>query len=191
MGPTLHCEHCGNRGIHTVIDGVTETELVEFEPGNSFEEEFEIVFTRCENCLKHSLYVFLNGNSDESISLYPKEKQIDSAVPKAIRDAYMEALKIKRHSSIAFVVMVRRSLESLCKQKKAKGENLYKKIEDLGQKGIIPKALCEMANLIRLLGNEGAHADNKVFTIEEIEVLDYFYSTIIEYVYVGPNKIED
>lgn len=190
MEVKLLCQHCGNQGIHTVVATVTETETIELEPGNSFEEDFEIVFCRCENCDQHSLFSFLNGNSDESWSLYPREKQIDDSVPKGIRDAYSEALKIKKISSIAFVIMIRRALELLCKHEGAKGNDLSKKIQDLGRKEIIPKVLSEMADTIRLIGNDNAHDDKKTLDFHELELLDNFYSTIIEYVYIGPKKIE-
>lgn len=186
----LLCQHCGNQGIHSVVASVTETETIELEPGNLFEEDFEIVFCRCENCHQHSLFSFLNGDIDDSWSLYPIEKQIDNSVPKVIRDAYSEALKIKKISSVAFVIMIRRALELLCKHEKAEGNNLSKRIQDLGRKKIIPKVLSEMADTIRLLGNDNAHDNNNALDQHELELLDNFYSTIIEYVYIGPKKIE-
>ena len=190
MGPILLCQHCGNKGVHTIIESVTEIETIELEPGNSFEEEFEIVFAFCENCHRHSLFSFFNGNSEESWSLFPREKQIDQTVPKIIRDAYSEALKIKQISSIAFVIMIRRALDLLCKHEKAKGNNLHEKIKDLGKRNIIPEVLSDMADTIRLLGNENAHDDNEILSSQELDLLDDFYSTIIEYVYIGPKKIE-
>lgn len=190
MEVKLLCQHCGNQGIHSVIANVTESEAIELEPGISFDEDFEIIFCRCENCYKHSLFSFLGGNSEEAWSLYPTEKQIDDSVPKPIRDAYSEALKIKKISSIAFVIMIRRALDLLCKCEGAKGNNLREKIQDLGLKEIIPKVLSEMAHTIRLIGNDNAHDDNKTLGNYELELLDNFYSTIIEYVYIGPKKIE-
>lgn len=190
MEVRLLCQHCGNQGIHSVIATVTETETIELEPGVSFEQDFEIVFCKCENCYQYSLFSILDGNSDEAWSLYPKEKQIDDSVPKQIRDAYSEALKIKKISSIAFVIMIRRALDLLCKYEGAKGNNLSEKIQYLGRKEIIPKVLGEMADTIRLIGNDNAHDDNKVLDYNEIELLDNFYTTIIEYVYIGPKKIE-
>ena len=190
MGVKLLCQHCGNSGLHTVLESVIEVETIEFEHGNSFEENFEITFCRCENCNRHSLFSFLNGNSDEAWSLFPREKQIDQSVPKSIRNAYSEALKIKKISSIAFVIMIRRALDLLCKQEGATGNNLYEKIIDLGKKELIPKVLSDMADTIRLIGNDRAHDDNEILKENDLDVLDDFYSSIIEYVYIGPRKVE-
>ena len=190
MEAKLLCQHCGNTGIHTIITSVTEIETIELEPGHSIDEDFELVFCRCENCNRHSLFSFLNGISEESWSLFPKEKSVDYHVPKGVRNAYTEALKIKKISSIAFVIMIRRALELLCKHEGATGNNLYEMIKDLGDKDIIPKVLGDMADMIRLVGNEGAHDENEKFDENDLELLDNFYSTIIEYVYIAPKKLE-
>ncbi len=190
MEVKLFCQHCGNSGLHTVIVSATETETIEFESGIFFEEEFEIVFCKCENCNRHSLFSFLDGNSEESWSLFPKEKSIDQSVPILIRNAYSEALKIKKISSVAFVIMIRRALDLLCKQEDANGNNLYEKIQDLSQKGIIPRILSEMADTIRLLGNDSAHDNSEILDNNDLDVLDNFYSSIIEYVYIAPKKVE-
>lgn len=189
MEVKLLCQHCGNKGIHTVLEVAKEIESLELEPGVSFDYDFDIVFCRCENCLRHSLFSFLEGNMEESFSLYPREKSIDQIVPISIREAYSEALRVKKISYIAFPILIRRALDLLCKHEKAKGRNLEEKIKYLGEKGIIPKVLSEMADALRLLGNDCAH-DNKSLDVHDIEILDSFYSSIIEYVYIAPNKIE-
>ncbi|TXH26040.1 MAG: DUF4145 domain-containing protein [Cyclobacteriaceae bacterium] len=176
--------------MHTIVGSVMETETVELEPGNVFQQDFEILFCKCRNCEHHSLFSMLDGDPDVSWSLYPKEIYIDESVPKGIKDAYLEALKIKKTSKVAFVVMIRRALELLCKHESAVGRSLYEKINDLGAKDVIPKKLSQMADAIRLLGNDGAHENSGLLEEDDIEILDKFYSTIIEYVYIAPKKLD-
>lgn len=190
MSPSLYCQHCGNRGIHAIIISVIEKEKVEVEPGNFYDIDYEIVFARCENCKRHSLFSFFEANSDESYSLYPKEKQIEDTIPPAIRKAYEESLRIKQISPIAFTIMIRRTLDLICKLEGAKGFTLYDKIKYLGEKNIIPERLSDMAETIRLLGNKYTHEDIEDSPNNEIDVLEYFLDTIIEYLYVIPKKLD-
>lgn len=190
MGPRLYCMHCGNQGIHSIINSVIENEKIEIEPENYNDIDFEIVFVRCENCKRHSLFSFLNGDSDESYSLYPKEKQIEDTIPSAIKKAYEESLRIKQISPIAFTIMIRRTLDFICKLEGAKGFALSDKIKYLGEENIIPKQLSDMAETIRLLGNKYTHEDIEETSNSEVDVIEYFLKTIIDYLYVIPNKMD-
>lgn len=50
--------------------------------------------------------------------------------------------------------------------------------------------MSDTAKLTRILGNETVHDDNEVLSDQELEILDYFYSSIIEYVNIRSKKIE-
>lgn len=190
MNPILLCQHCGNRTSHTIIEKGEEIEEVEFEEGMKFDYVHYLWFTRCDNCSKHSLFYCMDDDPQESNCLWPNEKRISQAVPKDIRLAYEEALKVKKISKTAFVILIRRALEVLCKEEKVYGDNLAGKIKKLGDSGFIPQKLIDVADLIRLVGNDGAHSAESETTDYEINLIDEFYLAIIEYLYVAPEKVK-
>ena len=188
------CPHCGNvTSQKPIVEKITQTFKV-FDKDGEEVDEFEeyYILTKCITCDKISLF---NGwELDDSFSnyavLYPKDLKIGNEVPEAIRLSYSEAKKVKKVSSIAFLVLVRRALEFLCKEQKAGGRNLKAQLDDLAKKGIIPKTLSDMSDVLRILGNIGAHASEIKIEKEEIELVDEFFAAILEYVYVAPSKIK-
>lgn len=189
MNPLLLCQHCGNKTSHTILEKGYEKDEVEFEDGVKFEIDSYLWFTKCDNCGRYSLFNCMDDNPDESSSLWPNERNIDESVPTEIKIAYHEANKVKQISKIAFIIMIRRCLDILCKHEKAKGRDLYLKIVNLGSRGIIPNKLTDMADLIRLIGNNGSHENEIKINEIEINLLDEFFLAIIEYVYIAPQKI--
>lgn len=56
-------------------------------------------------------------------------------------------------------MMVRRTLEEICKDKGASGANLKLRIADLKSKIVLPQELIEAMDELRLLGNDAAHVE--------------------------------
>jgi hypothetical protein len=64
-----------------------------------------------------------------------------------------------------------RVLEELCEDRKATGNNLKERIASLSKIIIIPQALLQAADHLRLLGNGAAHIEGKTYqSIGEPEV---------------------
>jgi hypothetical protein len=122
--------------------------------------------------------------------LYPHERKLDSAIPEIIKKSFEEAKRVERISPNAFAVLVRRSLELLCKDQNAKGTNLKNQISDLCSRGVIPETLMEMANTLRFLGNLGAHEIDFDFERQETQAMQDFLVAMLEYVYVAPGRIK-
>ena len=82
--------------------------------------------------------------------------------------------------------MIRKTLEEICQDRNAKGKNLNLRLQDLGDKILIPKELIEGMNDLRLLGNDAAHIEAKTFNEvgkEEIEISLEFTKEILKAVY--------
>ena len=114
MEDLLLCQHCGNKTSHIIIAQGKEIEKAEIEKDYFIDLEFGIWFTQCKNCSKFSLYSCLDNNPDEAFSLFPKEPIISEHIPTDIAVAYKEALKVKRISKYAFIILIRRALELTC-----------------------------------------------------------------------------
>ncbi|WFU09098.1 DUF4145 domain-containing protein [Rhizobium sp. CB3090] len=83
-------------------------------------------------------------------------------IPQEIAASLEEALKCHGAGCYrASALLVRRTLEELCADKNATGDNLKKRIEALKSAAIIPPGLLEAADELRVLGNDAAHIEAK------------------------------
>jgi hypothetical protein len=192
----LICSHCGNKAPHVMKTQISSREVVfdmNSEPLGEIENYFYL--TECKTCNGICLYSDWEasdnpGDLQKASLLYPAPRALGEAIPKEIRKSYEEARKVEKISPNAFAVLIRRSLELLCKDQKAKGNNLKEQIADLSAKGIIPTTLVEMAETLRFIGNIGAHKIEVDIDLEETSAIDDFLVAMLEYVYVAPNKIK-
>jgi hypothetical protein len=123
--------------------------------------------------------------------IYPKAGFIDVVVPVSVARIYEEAYRIKETAPNAYVVMIRKGLEAVADDQRVSGRTLQQKILKLSQNGIVPKALAEATDLIREIGNIGAHANKTDVHPLLVYAVDEFFRTIVEYVYVAPKKLKD
>jgi len=90
----------------------------------------------------------------------------------------------------AFANQIRRALEFICGSENAKGSNLFEQLRDLAQRGVLPTGLIDVAALIRQVGNIGSHASTKEISRWDAELLDSLFRMILEYVYIGPARLD-
>ena len=82
--------------------------------------------------------------------------------------------------------MVRKTLEELCRDRGAQGDNLKKRITNLGAKVVLPNELLEGLDDLRLLGNDAAHIESQQFNQigqEEIEIGIDFTKEVLKATY--------
>jgi hypothetical protein len=189
-----HCNHCGNRTSHKILHVTTSREEVynTKEPSDRYEIDTYYVLTKCKTCDCVSLFCDYTGIGDisESFLVYPIDKSPREHVPKKIGDSYREALKVEKLSPKAYAILMRQTLELLCKDRSALGRNLAEQIKYLASKQIIPTTLAEMSDTLRILGNIGAHGDDYQFDPLEIAAMKDFINATLEYVYVAPATLE-
>ena len=93
---------------------------------------------------------------------------------------------------VAAAIMIRKTLEEICIDKGAIGDNLYKKIQDLSKKILIPKELIEAMHELRLLGNDAAHIEAETYNNigrEELIISIDFTQEIIKAIYQYENLL--
>jgi predicted nucleic-acid-binding Zn-ribbon protein len=196
MEQIVTCPHCGNETTHEILYTVETSEkaysIIDIDDMIDFDVTFYL--TKCVTCKDISLFWDseideIQGKLSEATICYPKHNYFGEEIPNTIVQTYNEARRIKNISPTAFAVMIRRGLEFLCQEKKAKGKNLYNQLADLGKTGIIPNTLVEMGDTLRFLGNQGAHATNYKIGKTEVQAIDDFFIAMLEYVYIGPAKL--
>jgi len=94
-------------------------------------------------------------------------------IPHGVLRVFREAVQC--HASkcyVASAIMVRRTLEEICSERGAVGKTLFKRIEDLGTRIVLPQELKDALHELRLLGNDAAHVEASTFAkVDEEEVL--------------------
>jgi len=83
-------------------------------------------------------------------------------------------------------MMVRKTMEELCLDRKATGANLKEKIAALGKTIVLPKELLDGMDDLRLLGNDAAHVESQTFNNvgqEELEVAIEFAKEVLKATY--------
>jgi hypothetical protein len=127
--------------------------------------------------------------TNKLLASYPAERiDFDATnIPAAVTTAMEEAITCSANQClIAAAIMVRKTLEELCSDRKATRKNLKDRLRDLGTKIVLPKELLEGLDDLRLLGNDAAHLESQEFNqvgIEEVEVGIEFTKEVLKATY--------
>jgi len=150
---SARCPHCGKE---VVLESLGQ---YDFGVGN------EIVCgqRRCPNpeCKGHMFVAFQKGKL--AISYPPVRIDFNSEnIPQTVLSTFEESLNCHANGCfVASAIMVRRTLEEICADRGANGNNLKARLKNLGSKIVLPQELLEAMDELRLLGNEAAHLEAK------------------------------
>jgi Domain of unknown function (DUF4145) len=189
------CPHCGHRSPQKVVFTQQYEETIHDFDGGSYNDvpsTYHVLL--CEICNQLILRNHWNICRKESCMKggiqWPHIRALHEAVPKRIREIYQEANSIKRVAPNAFAVQIRRALEALCEDRGVHSGSLNSRLQELVSRGELPAVLAEVTNVLRLLGNIGAHAAEVDVNLGQVPAIDEFFRAIIEYVYVAPYKVQ-
>jgi hypothetical protein len=176
----FRCPGCGQLGtFELLLNNVQDMNL----PNNT-----RIGERRCPNLQCRTL-VFVVWQNNQIVRSYPALK-IDfdkTNIPMAIVSAMEEAIVCHANECyIAAAIMVRKTLEELCRERGAKGKDLKERIRDLGTKIVIPSELLSGLDDLRLLGNDAAHIESREYDQvgkEEVEIGIEFTKEVLKAMY--------
>lgn len=168
-GPlSLRCPSCGQMGSFSPIKQASDVR------DSSGQKNPSLGHRRCPNPRCHA-HVFVVHQNREIIASYPPQRiDFDSNnVPGRVSGALKEAITCHAEGCFsAAAIMVRKTLEELCSDRNADGDNLYTRLESLRDKVLLPPELMDGLQDLRLLGNDAAHIEAQVYDdIGEAEVL--------------------
>jgi hypothetical protein len=131
---------------------------------------------------------FAQQNGKTLISYPPELIDFDPInLPTSVLAAFEEAISCHANRCFtAAAIMVRKTLEELCVDRQAKGNNLKERIRALGTKAVLPQELLDGLDDLRLLGNDAAHIESQEFNKvgqEEVEVGMEFAKEVLKAVY--------
>lgn len=192
-----YCPHCGNRTPQRLVYKQQYLEKAWYLPdGIEDEHPWSSFVAVCETCDHLLIYEnignqFGDNEFDFGDLVYPESGKLHSSVPETIATVYEEAYRIKTLAPNAFAVQLRRAIEALCEDRKAKRGNLQVRLKDLAEKGEIPPVLAEATDALRILGNIGAHGIGESIHPLQAFAIDEFFRAVVEYVYVAPSKLRE
>lgn len=194
----LTCRHCGNKGPMRIAGTVSDTDSEFIDDSGACGPEHGMVYeilvcAKCEGSTLRAGFYYDGMDLEEwspSI-LYPAERKSMTGLPPAVQKEYEAAKAVASISPNAYAVLLGRVLDAVSVDRGAAGDSLYKRLEDLANKGEIPKNLAEMAQNVRQFRNVGAHADLGSLTVEEIPFLESLSSAVLEYIYEAPRMVEE
>jgi hypothetical protein len=152
----LRCPECGQGGTFTCVGNFQDLHVDDHWLGHR----------QCPNpeCRAHIFFVAGNGFKIERT--YPPTRiPFDTAnVPAPVRNSLLQAVTCDAEGCYtAAAIMVRRTLEELCEDRNAKGGDLKQRLSNLRSSVVLPAELFDAMNELRLLGNDAAHIEAKVY----------------------------
>jgi hypothetical protein len=191
------CPHCNNRAPQTLIHSQT-FEDKGYGVSDDTEGFIPSIYhvDSCDTCNEILVYLdfgeqFGAEHFEDSDLAWPQKKTLSKSVPRDVNRIYEEAASIRSKSPDAFAVQIRRGLEAICINRGVKEENLARALKELADKGEIPPILSEMSDVLRLLGNVGAHWTGQRVHPLQTRALDEFFMAIVEYIYIAPSKLKE
>jgi len=191
------CPHCGNTAPQKLLHTQQYRKVLKEDYG--YVREWQVGYcyvVNCETCHQILLYRSIaEDRDDRNFSYYslcwPTLGKLHESVPQSVSEIYKEATRIKVLAPNAFAVQTRRALEAICEDRGAKKGVLQVRLKELCDRGEIPPILAEVTDVLRLLGNIGAHASDQSVTPSQADALDEFFRVVVEYVYVAPSKLKE
>lgn len=144
---------------------------------------------RCPNPECYATLFFVIDNGGRVLASYPPERlDFDATnIPAAVSNAITEAITCHANECyIASAIMVRKTLEELCRDQGTTGKDLKERLVDLGTKVVVPKEMMDGLDDLRLLGNDAAHIESQEFNKvgkEEVEIGIEFAKEVLKAVY--------
>jgi len=188
------CPHCGNTAPQKVVHTHryrSERYSPEGKKANDPGPDMEALLCVCQTCDDVLLY---DGACQWEVEgwpslVYPTAAQLPESIPRSVREAYAEAAAVKAKAPNAYAVMIRRALEGLCEDRGLSNGPLAKRLESLADRGEVPPPIAEATDILRVVGNAGAHHSKNAVTVPMTWAMDELFRVVVEYVYVAPSKL--
>jgi hypothetical protein len=199
----LVCYHCGNTTPHERVGSHRGRQLFEEIDDRRFHEDYDYDLYQCPTCRGISIYGdFATYPLHEHIAarrIYPRGSHLlpeahklasRDCIPARILKLYEEIAPLRHIAPNAFAGQIRRALEFICRDQKAQGTTLFNQLKDLISRGTFPGYFADITDLMRHIGNLGAHAGDHDIDTWDAELLGDFFRSVVDYVYIVPSKIE-
>ncbi|MFW8602513.1 DUF4145 domain-containing protein [Desulfobacterota bacterium M19] len=187
----IECPFCEERGNFETVHHEEKK-----KPNGSKVLNFDTL--KCGSCASFVMVFWSVGRGLHSYRVLPwplkKLDKFPDHWPKAVGRYWLQAKRnLKDENWDAAALMARSSLQVSLREQNAKGSNLKKEIDDLANKGILPKIMQDWAHNVRELGNESAHPKPEQPPTSPKDAKDIvgFMDYLFEYLYTLPKQINE
>ena len=186
----ITCPFCGESGNFS-----TEFSAKKKKPNGRKVLNFDTL--KCGNCASFVQVFWAAGDRLHEYRVQPWPLKLEKAPdhwPEAIGRYWLQAKRnIRDENWDAAAVMARSALQLALRDQNAMGKNLREEIDNLSQKGILPKIMQEWSHHVRELGNESAHpqANHGPTDPRDARNIVQFLDFFLEYSYTLPKRIND
>lgn len=187
----IECSFCGEKGNYS-----TEHHAEKKKPNGSKKLNFDTL--KCGSCSSYVMVLWSAGDSLHNYKVLPwplnKVSKYPEHWPEAVGRYWIQSKRnIKDENWDAAALMARSSLQVALREQNAVGNNLKQEIDDLAEKGILPKIMQVWAHNVRELGNDSAHPkpDQPATLAQDAKDIVSFMDYLFEYLYTLPKKIND
>ncbi len=193
LSKALSCGHCSNISHMKIIGNVSRPDerislLIQGPEDGTTYSVLECPACKRENIISYYYHEFMDSEDDITYELlYPIDKNLPVGLPKEILSTLEAAEKVKTINVNAYVILLRRLLELVCLDRKAKSGTLASMLSELAKRGEIPEKLVLVAQGVKNFGNIGAHAGLGELSQLEIPIVKALVTAILEYIYSAPH----
>lgn len=185
------CARCGEPSKSTV-----HGRLESYDPDTGPPAEFALLQCSHRDCQTPIVQVRedCGGGYDEDKPgiYYPSPRRLSHAVPRALRSEFAEARKCFDAKAYgAALVMVRRTLEGTCANQGSTRRTLAESLKELQAQGKVDGLLAEWADLLRVVGNKGAHFTGNKVSAQDAEDALHFAEALLNHLYVLRARFDD
>jgi hypothetical protein len=161
----VRCPGCRDRVTLESLEN--QTNDIQFVSEGENEQHFNAGQRICPNleCRTHLFVIYQRRQGQlDVLGVYPPERIDfdDTGLPERVLAAIEEATACHAQACyVAAAMMVRKTLEEVCLDHEAGGSNLKDRLAVLGSKIVLPQALLDGLDALRLLGNDAAHVESR------------------------------
>lgn len=191
------CPHCCSRTPHRLVHTQRYADVLFNSDGSIADRDvpFTYYVAVCEGCDQILVYHEMDDVPRTGYValqlLYPNDGNLHSSVPPRVQAIYGEAYRIRYLSPSAYATLIRRALEAITEDRGIATGTLASRLKQLSVRGEIPQVMTEMTEILRILGNVGAHAGTADVQPGHILVIEDFFRALVEYIYIGPSKVAE
>lgn len=153
---SIRCPSCGHIGTFESLTNIPDLNA----------NGLHFCQRRCPNPQCHGHVFCIHDQTGTILRMYPPQRIgfEQKGIPPRIAKTFSEALSCQAESlHVASAIMIRRTLEELCEDKQAVGNDLKARIGQLRNNVVLPPELFAALDDLRLLGNDAAHIEAKTY----------------------------